>query len=655
MFPNNNLHFINLPAGSGKTTRIKEQVCERLIKEPDSHILVITYTNRAVKELEKQHFDSRVEISTIHSFISKQIGPFFCVKNIVNEYFKCFENEIDALLKDKKRIERIERFQKENNFEAFPTIDNIRQLTERVKYGKRQYSDYLHAELSHDDLLTFYVFLLDKYPMFKYRVGEKYQLIIVDECQDTDPRVLKRLASIAQDFSIECYVYGDLMQQIFNKDENQLRGALNCFNPDKPESVKNHRSAPQIVKMLNKLYNNKSLEQQSSEKLCNYKSVIELYIGNDQEQTVENIRAEARSNNEPLPMSLVVFKKERFEHYDLSEIYNAYDRLEKYKYGNRFNVLDVLLPEHYDSTPDDIVRFMFTIVRLKESAESNQFNSIVQILRNDFHKSYDSLLDTNGVVSVGILFKYIEELREITKFSNYTVKKILDWASGRALVDHDWAEGILEEDVYTKVKMWKNREAQIRENAYVQNVKLEQFEKLYELVEHPEKSHCSTQHGVKGEGHESIIFEMEDSLKYEPFLPMHQCMRLLVGVNSFNLDYLFNKYNEIQNYWEESTFDAMFEAIKSQDGDNGSELFYEIVLEEIKKKYDKKSDEEKKKAYRKYIADLMTAFRIFYVGCSRAKSILRVVMNKKELEKLGIVDSLGEKFKELGFNVIQDK
>lgn len=49
------------------------------------------------------------------------------------------------------------------------------------------------------------------------------------------------------------------------------------------------------------------------------------------------------------------------------------------------------------------------------------------------------------------------------------------------------------------------------------------------------------------------------------------------------------------------------------------------------------------------------AFRIFYVGCSRAKSILRVVMNKKELEKLGIVDSLGEKFKELGFNVIRDK
>lgn len=657
MFQNNNLHFINLPAGSGKTTHIKEQVCERLIKEPDSHILVITYTNRAVKELEKQHFDSHVEISTIHSFIAKQIEPFFGVKNIVDAYFECFENEINNFLKDNKKKERIKKFQEENNLVSFPASDNIKQLTARVKYGRRQYGDYLHAELSHDDLLKFYVFLIDKYPMFKYRVGEKYQLIIVDECQDTDPQVLGRLASIAQGFSIECYVYGDLMQQIFNEDEKELRNALNCFNLDRPESIINYRSAPQIVKMLNKLYNDKSLDQQPSEKLRNCKSVMELYISNDQKQTVKSIRGKAERNNEPLPMSLVVFKKERFEHYGLSEIYDAYDRLVKYEYGNRFNVLDVLLPEHYDGTPDDIVKFMFTIVRLKKSAESNQFSSIVQILKKDFHKSYNSLLDTNGVISVDTLSKYIEELRGITKFSNCTVKQILDWASSRALVEHNWAEGILKEDVYTKVKVWKNKEAQVRENAYVKNVKLEQFEKLYELVEHPEKSRCSTQHGVKGEGYESIIFEMEDSLNYKPFLPMYQCMRLLIGIDSFNIDYLFNKYNEIQEYQKEPTVDAMVDAMKSYDRSNNSKLFYETILEEIKQKkdYNKKSEKEKKETYKKYAVDLMTAFRIFYVGCSRAKRILRVVMNEEELENLKITNSVNGKFKELGFKVIQDE
>lgn len=77
---NSNLHFINLPAGSAKTTSIKEQIREWLKKEPNSNILVITYTNRAVKELEERHFDSRVKISTIHSFIANQIGPFLGAK-----------------------------------------------------------------------------------------------------------------------------------------------------------------------------------------------------------------------------------------------------------------------------------------------------------------------------------------------------------------------------------------------------------------------------------------------------------------------------------------------------------------------------------------------------------------------------------------------
>lgn len=48
----------------------------------------------------------------------------------------------------------------------------------------------------------------------------------------------------------------------------------------------------------------------------------------------------------------------------------------------------------------------------------------------------------------------------------------------------------------------------------------------------------------------------------------------------------------------------------------------------------------------------MMAFRIFYVGCSRAERILRVVMSKEELVNLNIEDSIKEKFKNLGFKVI---
>lgn len=138
---------------------------------------------------------------------------------------------------------------------------------------------------------------------------------------------------------------------------------------------------------------------------------------------------------------------------------------------------------------------------------------------------------------------------------------------------------------------------------------------------------------------------------------MYQCMRLLIGIDSFNIDYLFNKYNEIQEYQKEPTVDAMVDAMKSYDRSNNSKLFYETILEEIKQKkdYNKKSEKEKKETYKKYAVDLMTAFRIFYVGCSRAERILRVVMNEEELENLKITNSVNGKFKELGFKVIQDE
>lgn len=98
----------------------------------------------------------------------------------------------------------------------------------------------------------------------------------------------------------------------------------------------------------------------------------------------------------------------------------------------------------------------------------------------------------------------------------------------------------------------------------------------------------------------------------------------------------------------------MVEAMKRQNGNSDSDLFYETVLDGImqKKNYKEKSDEEKKNEYAKYVSGLMMAFRIFYVGCSRAERILRVVMSKEELVNLNIEDSIKEKFKNLGFKVI---
>lgn len=85
---NENIFLVNAPAGSGKTTWIRQQVESYLLRNPKDNILCITYTNRAAEELGRDLEQSRVYFGTIHSFINDFIGSFFSHKEIIDLYCK---------------------------------------------------------------------------------------------------------------------------------------------------------------------------------------------------------------------------------------------------------------------------------------------------------------------------------------------------------------------------------------------------------------------------------------------------------------------------------------------------------------------------------------------------------------------------------------
>ena len=66
----NNKHLINAPAGSGKTTYIRNELKSICLNNPESRILCITYTNRAADELKKNLEGANITVSTIHSYIN---------------------------------------------------------------------------------------------------------------------------------------------------------------------------------------------------------------------------------------------------------------------------------------------------------------------------------------------------------------------------------------------------------------------------------------------------------------------------------------------------------------------------------------------------------------------------------------------------------
>lgn len=102
---NENIFLVNAPAGSGKTTWIRQQVESYLLRNPKDNILCITYTNRAAEELGRDLEQSRVYFGTIHSFINDFIGSFFSHKEIIDLYWKVYETQIIERIKNTEQKE----------------------------------------------------------------------------------------------------------------------------------------------------------------------------------------------------------------------------------------------------------------------------------------------------------------------------------------------------------------------------------------------------------------------------------------------------------------------------------------------------------------------------------------------------------------------
>ena len=101
-----NLFLINAPAGSGKTTTIYQRI-EKLIREEHiTSILCITYTNRAVEELQRRLEGYSVKIMTIHAFLSEFMKPYFSNSKIVKLYLDLYKDKItEKIERDKVKSE----------------------------------------------------------------------------------------------------------------------------------------------------------------------------------------------------------------------------------------------------------------------------------------------------------------------------------------------------------------------------------------------------------------------------------------------------------------------------------------------------------------------------------------------------------------------
>ena len=232
------LILINAPAGSGKTTSIKEYIDYISNIYPDESSLCLTFTNRAVDELKSKVYSQNVDIYTIHEFCNKVLSSFYKTKEAKELYFEKFANKIKEILDftNPKDVEKIDNYKSKYGIDAV-TNDIVKNNIKEIKYNQTNFTAYLYGTLSHDDLLYFIYCFAEKYPKFLDVISKKYKFIFIDEYQDTSSFILKMIYNACTKNKQYLILFGDKMQEIYSNYDGGFDEELSKFDNSKKLNV----------------------------------------------------------------------------------------------------------------------------------------------------------------------------------------------------------------------------------------------------------------------------------------------------------------------------------------------------------------------------------------------------------------------------------
>lgn len=321
--------------GAGKTefliNHIKNVLQSSTRMACTRQIACITYTNTAVETILKRlgkNVSSRVDVSTIHSFLYKHIVKPYCslIPNeyevdckkvnghedffVSNKYIReWFENEDFSILKHPNTQNQLLRLPvlnkalqnwlssmkcvyedgdilfKCDNKKAVSTdkktggttgikATNLKILSENIIGLKKIY--WRKGRLDHNDILYFSYILINKHPFVLEVIRAKFPYMFIDEYQDTNP-IQSFVIDKIREKETKIGVIGDKAQSIY-----MFQGAqpslFNMFEVETDNTFTicdNHRSTNQIIRFLN------SIRDDICQKSC--KNIddrdITIYIG----------------------------------------------------------------------------------------------------------------------------------------------------------------------------------------------------------------------------------------------------------------------------------------------------------------------------------------------------------------------------------------
>ena len=640
----NNIFLINAPAGSGKTTSIRNHLKSITMRDPNIKVLCITYTNRAVDELKKDLNNPNIIVSTIHSYINDLVSPFFSEKAVIDLYWELFETEIDKRIANVDNNENIktsnERFR-----EKFGSLTKqvIKENITTVSYGETPFTSLYYGKLSHEDLLVFAFFLVKKYPIILKKIYAKYRYIFIDEYQDTSAYVLKLLyAAVEGKPDVKLYLLGDKMQQIYHNYDGSFETEFQTFDTSKKLDI-NYRSITEIISILNKIYNDRAYDQKASEtnKAIKPDFLPRIVISKNPRYTIQKIQKKF-----PKTLILYLMNKEKYEEINALNLYNCFEKMDMYSFGKKYSPSDVL-SDLSDDNPDPMMKLLFLIAKIVSLYNANNFGTIISLCKTHTKFFNASTLRIFKHSDKATLKKKLDQLVMVYNAEGSTIFHVLDKLRELEIIKKDSIEPFMENEEYKPLF----------------DVAIKEVNNLSDYLNDPT---ISTQHGVKGESHISVIF-LANSSYSTPNVRMYEFFELWSNVE-FSL-------TEFEEFYYSFMIDAA--SLESQMGIKLSELKKESFInnqttiqkactDAINKYTNSIFNFICKKDFEAYLSKqnvtaaknifkiskvegMLTAYKLFYVGCSRARKNLSIVVdeNKISLYKEAFI----KKVKDTGFLV----
>lgn len=640
-----NLFLVNAPAGSGKTTWIRKNVRKYLLQNPNDNVLCITYTNRAAEELGKDVDSNRVYFGTIHSFINDFIGSFFSHESILELYWEVYKNQI---------VERIENISQNGNWaesnmryiEKYGglTPEIVRSNITMISYNQAPFNSLYRGALGHDDLISFTRLAVERFPVIKKKISDKYQVVFIDEYQDAATDVLQIFYSSMIGKKSKLYLLGDKMQQIYRNYNGEFETYFNIFNKSINLSV-NYRTTPKIVSILNKIYNDECYKQTAYEKNRdeNMDFLPEVRIVTDIEKNVSELMEQYKDS-----LILYLSNKSRFYNIGVGELYDAYSGMEKYSFGKKYNAVDVLTKEEIREN-DALLSFLFTVNIIVDYFTKEFYGEVFRIIRKAGTYFNCEKFIIRKHIDKHLVKDKLDDIVALYNELSTTVDDFLSLCAEKKYIREEFYSAVVEENDYQLVK----------------NVKVQEVKVLADYMSDPK---ISTQHGVKGESHDTVVF-VADNSRSNPVVHMSKFFEMWcnIDITLSEFDAFYYIYSQMLNQIENkigmkcsqlkadtyiSVASIIDEELQAFTKKNETNPYYiQLLKVKIDKYFGKKNVTNVKECLKEgTVYGPLCAYRLFYVGCSRAKRNLVIMINKKDIE--GFEDKLRNKLMTTGFNVL---